>query len=176
MNELKNKTINATKWSILEKVSIYGIRFIVGIILARLLLPRDYGVTALITVFLAIADVFVSSGFGSSLIRAKNPTNVDFSTVFYYNLIISIICWFILYKCRFAIANFFHESRLISIIPVLSLNIIINAFGQMQRIQLMIQLNFKSQTLASLISVLIAGTISIFMAYRGYGVWALVFQ
>jgi O-antigen/teichoic acid export membrane protein len=160
MNSLKKQTINGAKWKLIENISVYGLRFILGLILARLLLPSDYGIIGLIAVFLAVAEIFINSGFGSALIQRKDRTDVDYSTVFYFNILISIICWIILFLTRNIIADFFDEPLLAKIIPILGVNLIINAFGSIQQIRLMIELNFKSQTLASTISIIIAGIIA----------------
>lgn len=176
MNTLKARTISGFKWSSLEQVSIYGLRFILGIILARLLLPSDYGITGLIAVFLAVSGVFINSGFGVALIQKKSRTEVDFSTVFYFNIVISIICWLMLVFARFLIAEFFNEPLLIDITPIIGLNLIINAFGIIQRTRLTINLDFKSQAKANFIATFVSGIIGIILAYKGFGVWALVYQ
>lgn len=174
MTSLKKQTINGAKWKLIENFSIYGLRFILNIILARLLLPTDYGITGLIAVFLSVAEIFINSGFGSALIQKKDRTNIDYSTVFYFNLCISIICWIILFLIRNLIAEFFNVPLLAKMTPILAFTLIINAFGSVQKIRLMINLNFKSQTFASVISIIISGGISIYLAYTGLGIWALV--
>ncbi len=160
----------------IEQFSVQFIRFFIGIILARLLNPADYGVTGLIAVFIAISQVFILSGFGTALIQKKDRTDVDYSTVFYFNMLISIICWFLLFYFRKGIACFYNEPRLVDITPVLSLNLIIIAFAFVQRTKMTIELNFKTQAQASLIATIISGIIGITLAYMGYGVWALVYQ
>ncbi len=176
MSSLKRKTVNGLKWNFIEKISLYGIRFVLGVVLARLLVPSDYGITGLIAVFLVLSDVFVSSGFGSALIRKPNATDLDYSTVFHYNAIVSFVCWAVLFFCRHLIANFFHVPLLNRIVPILGINVLINAFGLVQRVRMMVRLDFKSQAMATMMSIVVSGIAGIVMAYNGYGVWSLVYQ
>ncbi len=176
MSSLKKKTFSGFKWIAVEQSSVQIIRFLLGIILARLLSPEDYGIIGLITVFLAISLSFINSGFGSALIQKKNRTEVDYSTVFYFNIAVSIVFWIILSLSSKFIADFFHQPLLVKITPIIGFNLVINAFGLIQISRMSIKLDFKSQAKATLIATVLSGLIGIIMAYTGYGVWALVFQ
>lgn len=176
MSSLKKKTINGLKWNTIEQASVQGIRFVIGIILARILLPEAYGITGLIAVFLAVSQTFINSGFGTALIQKKNRTDVDYATVFYFNLVVSVICWVGLTLSRHWFANFFKEPLLIQITPVIGLNLIFNAFSLVQITKLTAELNFKTQAKASFLSTLLSGSLGIFLAYNGFGVWSLVYQ
>lgn len=176
MENLKSKTTNAAIWSVADKFIQQGIRFIIGLVVARLLFPADYGLIGMIAIFLAIPDVLVNSGFGAALIQKKSASNTDFSTVFYFNIIVGIIVYIILYLSAPLIANFFNEPQLVLITRVVGLTIIINSFALIQRTILTKNLNFKVQTKISLIAIIPSGVIGILFAYNGYGVWAIVFQ
>ncbi len=176
MSSLKKKTINGFKWHTIEQSSVSLLQFILGIILARILLPTDYGIIGLISVFMSIALVFINSGFGTALMQKKDRTDIDYATVFYFNLFISFICWIILTLYRHKVAKFFNEPLLALIIPVIALNLIFDALALVQRTKLTIELNFKTQAKATLFSTFISGVLGIGLAYKGYGVWALVYQ
>ena len=171
---LKEKTITGLKWSLIDNTSRLGLSFIFGIILARLLSPREYGLFGMITIFIAFAVPFVDSGFGSALIRKQNCTQEDYSTVFYFNLIIGILFYFLLFFSAEEISKFFNEPLLKPMVRVVGMCIIINAFSLIQSTRLTKQINFKLQTKISIISVVVAGGVAIAMAYAGYGVWSLI--
>ena len=174
MSDLKQKTITGMKWSAIDRFGSQAVGFIISIIIARILSPSDYGLIGMITIFIGISNVFVSAGFGAALIRKQNRTETDFSTVFYYNLAVSILFYVILYLTAPLIARFYETPELTTITRVIGLNIIISSFGIIQSSKLNIAINFKTQTKISLISTLLAGTIGIILAYNGLGVWALV--
>jgi teichuronic acid exporter len=171
---LKDKTISGITWSFIDSFSKQGILFVVGIILARLLTPREFGLIGMTTIFIAISQSFVDSGFSQALIRKKDCTQTDYSTVFYFNLFMAIFLYAILYFSSGAISRFFDEPQLKLIIQVLGFGLIINAFTIIQRTRLTKRIDFKLQTKISIIAVIGSGAIGIFMAYQGYGVWSLV--
>jgi len=173
---LKQKTISGLTWSFIDQMANLGITFVVGIILARILTPREFGLIGMITIFIAVSNTFINSGFTQALIRKKDCTNTDYSTVFYFNLVISLFFFFLLYFSSTAISNFFHEPQLKLILQVLGLLLIIDAFGLIQKTILTKDINFKLQAKISLISSIVSGIISIAMAYKGFGVWSLVAQ
>ena len=160
----------------MERFSVQGIQFVLGIIIARLLLPSDYGLIAVLNIFLAISQVFIDSGFGNALIRKQNRTEVDFSTVFYFNIVVSVLFYLILFFSSSHIAVFFDAPLLKILTKVIALNIIINALTIVQRTKFTISVDFKTQMKCSLLAVIVSGAIGIIMAYRGWGVWALVAQ
>lgn len=175
-DSLKHQAVKGVMWSAVERFSVQGIQFILTIIIARLVLPSDYGLIAMLGIFLAIAQVFVDSGFSNALIQKKDRTETDFSTVFYFNILISIIIYFLLYISAPYIATFYKEPELSSVTRWIGLNIIISSFSIVQRAKLTINVDFKRQAKASLVAVLVSGAIGIFLAYKGWGVWALVAQ
>lgn len=161
-------------WSFIDNSARLGLTFIIGIILARLLTPREFGLIGMITIFIAIAASFVNSGFSQALIRKQDCTQADYSTIFYFNLAVGLLFYLILYFTAGAISSFFNEPLLKPMVRVLSLGILINAFTLIQTTRLTKQINFKLQTKISVISTIISGGMGIAMAYTGYGVWSLV--
>lgn len=175
-DSLKHQAVKGVMWSAVERFSVQGIQFILTIVIARLVLPSDYGLIAMLGIFLSIAQVFVDSGFSDALIQKKDCTETDFSTVFYFNILISIIIYFLLYISAPYIATFYREPELSLVTRWIGLNIIISSFSIVQRAKLTINVDFKRQAKASLTAVLISGIIGILLAYKGWGVWALVVQ
>lgn len=175
-DSLKSQAVKGVVWSAVERFSVQGIQFVLSIIIARLVAPSEYGLIAMLGIFLAIAQTFLDSGFSNALIQKKDRTEEDFSTVFYFNIVVSLVVYLILFLSAPYIALFYKEPLLDIITKWVGLNIIISALSIVQRAKLTIQLNFKTQAKASLIAVVISGICGITMAYYGYGVWALVCQ
>lgn len=173
---LKSKAANSVMWSAVERFSVQGIQFILTIIIARLVSPSDYGLIAMLGIFLAIAQTFIDSGFSNALIQKQDRTETDFSTVFYFNIAVGVVVYVLLYLSSPFIASFYNEPKLDLVTKVVGLNLIISSFSVVQRAKLTIALNFKLQAVISLIAVVISGTIGVYLAYTGYGVWAIVFQ
>ncbi|MDE6085216.1 MAG: lipopolysaccharide biosynthesis protein, partial [Muribaculaceae bacterium] len=175
-DSLKSRTIKGTVWSSLERFSVQGIQFIVMILMARVLTPADYGMIGMITIFLAVSQSLIDSGFSQALIRKQNRSDIDNSTVFFFNVGVGIFLYGILFVCAPLISDFYSEPKLTSITRVIGLSLVFNSLVVVQRALLTINLDFKTQAKASLIAALISGIIGISMAYGGYGVWAIVFQ
>lgn len=173
---LKQKTVKGVSWSFIDNITNYGIAFLVGIVLARILTPEEYGVMAMVTIFIAVSNSIVDSGFSNALIRKTSIRSVDYNTVFYFNLIVSIILYLILYVSAPAISVFFKEPVLVDVMRVIGWVLIINAFAIIPRTILVRNINFKTQTKVSLIASLSSGIIGIGMALTGWGVWSLVGQ
>ncbi len=171
---LKQKTISGVIWSIIDSFASNGIQFIVGIILARILSPREFGLIGMLTIFIALSQSFIDSGFTNALIRKKDCTQTDYSTIFYFNFVIGIIFYFILFFSAGSISIFFNEPQLELLLQVLGLGLILNALGIIQRTILTKNINFKLQTRVSVVASTLSGTIAISMAYNGFGVWSLV--
>jgi len=176
MASLKHKTINGVLWSAVDSFSAQGITFLVGIVLARLLTPKDFGLIGMLTVFIAISESFINSGFASALIRKKHCTQTDYSTVFIYNLAVGVLFFLLLYFCAPLISEFFKEPQLIPLVRVLGLELIISSLTIIQRTILTKRIDFKLQTKISVIAAVGSGVVGIAMAYSGFGVWSLVFQ
>ncbi len=173
---LKKKTISGLFWSFSDLIANQGIQFIIQVILARLLVPKDFGIIGMITVFIAISQSFIDSGFTNALIRKKEPSQEDYSTVFYFNLVMAILMYVILFFSADSISRFFKEPQLTAILKVLALVLIINSFGLIQRTMLTKNIDFKTQTKISVISSIISGVIAVVFAYIGFGVWSLVIK
>ncbi|MFV0396576.1 MAG: lipopolysaccharide biosynthesis protein [Bacteroidales bacterium] len=176
MNSLKKQATNSVLWSAVERFSVQGIQYIISIILARLLFPSDYGLIAMLSIFLAVIQSIIDGGFGYALIQKKNPSKVDYSTVFYFNLLVSIGLYILLYYSSPLIARFYESPELDLVTKVVGLVLIINSLGIIQQTRLTIELNFKSQAIAAFVSVVISGVVGVILAYKGFGVWALVYH
>ncbi|WP_455623677.1 lipopolysaccharide biosynthesis protein, partial [Parabacteroides sp.] len=173
---LKNKTIKGVGWSVIDTVARYGIIFIVGVILARLLSPNEYGLIGILTIFINVFNVIVDGGFINAIIRKQNANDVDFCTVFYTNMAISSFLSMTLFFSADLIASFFERPELICLTRVMSVIIIINGLSLVQKAKLTKVIDFKTQTKISVISSIFSGFIGVLMALKGYGVWALVGQ
>ena len=173
---LKQKTAKGVLWSAVEQFSVQIIQFVLGLIMARILSPHDYGLVGMILVFTSIAETFVNSGFSNALIRKQNKTEVDYSTAFYFNIVVGLVAYFILFFLSPFIARFYNEPLLELLTKAISINVFINSLGIVQRARYSIKVDFKTQAKATTTSVLISGIIGIWMAYSGYGVWAIVWQ
>ena len=176
MGNLKDKAISGVKWNAIGRFSTQGVNFVIGLVLARLLSPSDYGVVGMVGIFFAIAQTFIDSGFGSALIRKNDCTDEDFSTAFYFNVIVGLICCVLLSVASPYIANFFDTPILRDLIKVMSLNMLISSFAIVHGAKLTHSVDFKSQSLVNLVTAIIAGASGILMAYKGFGVWSLVLQ
>jgi len=175
-NSLKNQTISGLFWTFSDLIMNQGIQFVIQIILARLLSPEDFGLIAMITVVISISNSIMDSGFGNALIREKNVTQKDYSTVFNFNLVTSIIIYIIIFFLAPTISRFYVEERLIKILRVLSISIIINSFGLVQRTILTKKIDFKTQTKINVVASISSGVIGIILASLGFGVWSLVIR
>jgi len=173
---LKKKTVKGVGWSAVDNVVSLGVTFVVGIVLARLLTPDDYGLIGILTIFISVFNALVNSGFSNALIRKHNAQNIDYCTVFYTNLVLSVFLALVLYLCAHPIADFFGRQELVAMTQVMSSIVIINAFAIVQRVRLTKALNFKTQAKITFTASVISGVIGIFFAYNGFGVWALVIQ
>lgn len=173
-NNLKNRTISGMIWSFSDTIGTQFVQLLVQIFLARLLMPEDFGIIGMVTVFIALFETFIDSGFTQGLIREKDTTQEDYSTVFLFNLGMSFLLYLILFISSDLISQFFQEPKLVSIIRILSIVLIINAFGLIQKTMLIKNINFKIQSKINITSSIIAGIIAIMFAIYGFGVWSLV--
>ena len=173
-SNLKKQTKTGICWTFFNQFSNYGMQFVIGIIMARLLSPQDYGITALPAVFISLATVFVDSGFGNALIRKPTITEKDLATAFYYSFIIGCVCYAILFTLSPYIANFYNTPILKDLMRVTAITFLWSPLGTPQRIILNRNLDFKTPTKISIVTRLGAGVIGVTFAYCGYGLWALV--
>jgi len=176
LGDLKKKSVDGIFWSLFEKYGIQFVKLILGIILARLLTPADYGLIGMITVFFVIANVFIDSGLGLAYIQKENSTRTDASTIFYFNLALSIVLYFILWISANTIALYYNEPRLVDLLRVMGVILIINSFSIIQIAQLTKEVDFKKKSLILIVSALISGLAGIVAALNGFKVWSLVIQ
>ena len=163
-------------WSAIDRFSSQGISFLISIVIARLLTPHDYGLVAMVGIFISIAQAFIDSGLSSAIVRKKDRTTVDLSTAFYANIIIGVLCYAILYLAAPYIARFYQEDELCSIVRIMGIIFFLFSFSNIQQAVLSINIDFKTKAKISLLSVIVSGTLGIISAYSGLGVWALVIQ
>lgn len=176
MASLKEKTVKGVFWSSVDRFSSQGIQFIFSILIARLLLPSDYGTVAMLNIFLAISQTFIDSGFGTALIRKIDRTEEDFSTVFYFNIAAALAFYGILWFTAPYIADFYDIPLLKDITRVVALTLVFGSFSGIQSAKLSIAIDFRSRAIISITVTLVTGALGLWMAYSGYGVWALVMQ
>lgn len=176
MTNLKQRTISGIIWNFAEQIGRKGIGVIITLLLARYLVPADYGLVAMMAVFLAVATSLMDSGFTQALIRLPEAKPSDFNTAFYANLALGFFAYMLLFLAAPLIAGFYDESRLTLLIRVTGINILIHAFQVVQRAVLSRELNFKVQLQASIPAGVISGIVAVILAYSGFGVWALIVQ
>lgn len=175
-DNLKKKTVSGLIWSFAERFSLQGVQFVIGIIMARLLTPSDFGVVGMLGIFIAVSQSIIDSGFSNALIRKQDRSEVDYSTVFYFNIVVGLVLYFILYFSAPLIADFYKTPVLTELTKVIGLTLLINSLAVVQRARLTVIIDFKTQAKASFVSVLIGGGIGVYMAYSGMGVWSLIMQ
>lgn len=173
-NNLKKKTVVGMVWSIFQRFGKMGIAFIANLVMARLLTPDDYGTIGILMIFIALSMVFIDAGFGNALIQKTNPTEKDYTTIFYFNLFISGIIYIILFFAAPAIATFYKMDSLCGLLRVLSLVLIINAMSIIQDCRLRKEMNFKVLSISTIVSAILGAVAGIYAAKVGYGVWSLV--
>lgn len=173
---LKNKTVKGVVWSTLERFSVAGVNFIFGLVLARLLMPSDYGAIAMLAIFMAIAQTFIDSGFSNALIRKPERSETDNATAFYFNIGIGLVAYFLLYLAAPYIAKFYNTPILTPLTRIMGLNLLLNSLCVVQQALLTARIDFKTQAKISLSAAIISGLVGIGFAYVGYGVWALAIQ
>lgn len=176
MGSIGNKTIAGFGWKFFEKISYQVINLAIQIVLARILMPDDYGIIALLAIFMAIGDTFIKNGFTTAIIQKKDADCLDLSTVFWGNIILSVTLYAILYISAPAIALFYKQSILVDITRVLSLNLVIGGICAVHFAIIAKNIEFKKSYVVNLVNVLIIGLVGILLALKGYGAWALVFS
>ena len=173
---LKNKTVKGVGWSFIDNLSSSGVSFLVGLVLARLLTPSEYGIMAILTIFIAVSNSIVDSGFSNALIRKTDVKRVDYNTVFLFNLVVSGLLYVVLFFAAPAISVFFKEPLLVEVMRVIGWVLVINALAIIPRTLFVKDVDFKTQTKISLIASISSGVVGIGMALAGMGVWSLVGQ
>ena len=175
-DELKAQTKKGFLWSAIQRFSTQGLSFIITILVARQLTPKDYGIIGMLGIFIAVSSVFVDSGFTSALIRKQDRTQKDISTVFYFNILIGLIAYLVIFCIAPFVAVFYDMPLLTNVLRIYGLTIIINSFCAVQMTLFNINLDFKTQTKISLISIIISGSVAYVCARKGLTYWALVIQ
>ena len=174
VENLKKETAKGVVWSGIERFASGGILFLANIFLARILSPDDFGLLAVVAVFVQISQTLIDSGFSNALIQKKDRSQEDYSTVFIFNLAISIGFYLILYLCAPLVAHFFNSEKLTSLTRVIGLSLIVGALISVHKTRLTIELRFKIQSLITLMASAVSAVTAILMAYKGFGVWSLV--
>lgn len=173
---LRKSALKGMFWTFIQQMSTQGISFVVSIILARILLPEEFGLIALLGIFVSIGNVLINSGLSQSLIRTSNPDKDDFSTVFYFNLLMSIGLYFLIYFIAPFVAQFYKQPLLTNIMRIYCLSFIINSFSLVQNTLLAKAMDFKKQTIITIPSVVVSSVVGITMAFNGFGVWSIVWS
>lgn len=176
MNNSKRNVLSGVFWKFAERISAQLVSLVVSIILARLLSPSEYGSVSLVTVFISIANVFVTAGFGTALIQKKDSDDTDFSTVFYFSIAFSSALYCILFLFSSAIASFYAMPILKNVLRVLAISVVIMGINSVQQAYVAKNMIFKKFFYATLIGTVTSGIVGIALAYLGFGVWALVAQ
>lgn len=176
MSQSSDRIKSSVIWSAIDKVAYSGMQMIINLVLARLIIPEEYALVAMISIFIAIGQTFIDSGFSQSLIHKQDRTDIDYSTVFYFNIGISAIVYIIIYFISPLIAVFYGNEIFISLTRLVALVLIVSSFSIIQRAVLTIKTDFKTQAIISIVSIICSGTVGILMAYKGYGVWSMVTQ
>lgn len=172
----KNKVISSLIWKFLERGGVQGVQFVLSIILARLVTPEDYGVIAILLVFIQIATVFIQSGFNTALIQKKESDELDFSSIFYLSFFVAAILYVILFFGAPLVAWFYKSEELTKLLRVISLTLFFGAVNSVQNAFVSKTMQFRRFFFSSMGAVVGSGIVGIIMAYKGFGVWALVFQ
>ena len=173
---LKKKTFNGMKWALLDNIANSGVTFLVGLVLARMLSPVEFGILGIITIFINLSITVIDGGFATALIRKPDADENDYNTVFHVNVLVSGILIALLCLTSEFIANFFAQPVLAQVLPIMSIILLFNACSLIQKTILVKRLDFRSQAYVSLVSSITSGAIGITIAYHGGGIWALAVQ
>lgn len=173
---LGQKALKGTIWASIDRFSTIGIQFVVNLVLARLLMPADFGAIGMLTIFISVSQTIIDGGFVSALIQKKEPTQTDFSTIFFWNISVAIFLYIILCVSAPIIAQFYHMEILCDILRILGITIIIFSINAVQTARLKKTLQFKSIAIANLSAIIISGIVGITMAKLKFGIWSLVAQ
>ena len=175
-NNIKDKALSGIAWTSLERLVQQIVQFVIGILIARVLAPEDYGVIGMTAIFFAVAQTLIDSGFGSALIQKQNRTETDYSTCFYFNALLGIVLYVFLYFSAPSIAAFYHTPILCDVMRMLGLTLIVNSLMIAQMAKLTAEMRFRVMSVITILTQVLTGVIGLLMAYSGYGVWALVCQ
>ena len=172
----KNKILSGISWSFAEKLLTDLVSTVITIVLSRILMPEDYGLVALVTIFITISSIFVTTGLGTALVRDKNATEEQMATIFYLNVILGIVIYLILFLCAPLIAGYRGNTELVALVRVLGLKIPISSVYNIQHAHVKKKMEFRLFFWSSLAGTVMSGVVGITMAYMGFGAWALVWS
>ena len=175
-SSLKSQAVRGVFWSSVERFSVQGVQFLIMVIMARLLSPTDYGLVGMLAIFLAVSQSLIDSGFSQALIRKQDRTETDNSTVFYFNIAVGLLLYVCLYFAAPWVSDFYRTPELTPVMRVLCIGVVFNSLAVVQRALFTVRIDFKTQAKATLTAAVSSGIIGIWMAYSGYGVWAIVAQ
>lgn len=173
---LKSVTTKGIIWSAIDKFAVQFGQFVVSIVLARILVPEDFGLIAMLSIFLAVSQTFIESGLGTGLIQRQDRTDKDYSTLFVFNLAVSCFFYLVLFFTAPFISSFFKQPQLIELTRILGLNLFLNALGIVQRTKLTIAIDFKAIAKSNITGMIVGGLFGVIFAVKGYGVWSMVIQ
>ena len=176
MSILREKILSGFLWQGLDRLGSIGTRFVISIILARLLSPREFGVIAIMMVFINLCNVFIDSGFSLALIQKKDATEQDCSAVFFINIIMAIILYLIIYAFAPTIARFYQNTNIINYLRTLAIVFVIRSFSLVQSTLLSKKMLFKFNFRINVVAIILSGLAGVALAYMGFGVWSLIFQ
>lgn len=170
------KSVSATIWSVLDRVWAQAVAFVIGIVLARLLTPEDYGLVGISMVFIAFSNVFIEAGFSNALIRKLDRTNTDYSTAFHFNAVMGVLMYIVLYCGAPWIADYFEDNQLIPLTRLVSLTVIFNSLCIVQNAILTAEFRMRQQAIINISAQIPSGLLAVFLAYKGFGIYALAIQ
>ena len=176
MSEIEQKAIKGVKWTTVERIATLVLQFVIGIIVARLVAPSDYGLISMLAIFTSLSMVFINSGFSIALIRNKENTPLDYSTIFFFNVGLGVLLYIILFLSAPLIADFYDIPLLEKVTRVYSLILVLNSVLMVPIAKLTRDMEYEKQFIIGIVALVISGIVGITMAYKGYGVWALVAQ
>lgn len=173
---IKKKVFSGVAWTFVQNMAVKGLTFVISIFLTRLLSPGDFGLVGMLSIFIAISEVFILSGFGDALVQKKDCNDDDFSTAFYFNVAVAGLIYLLLFFAAPLIAAFYKEPQLVQLTRVLALSFVLGSLNIVQQSKLTRAMNFRPLAILSLVCTLVSGVVGVTMAYLGFGVWALVAQ
>ena len=168
-NSLKQKAVSGVAWTSIERFTQQLIQFVIGIAIARILAPQDYGIIGMTAIFFAIATTFIDSGFGSALIQKKDRNEIDYSTCFYFNILVGLVIYAILWFASPSIADFYRTPILCDVTRVLGLTMLVNSLTISQTAKMTAEMKFKEMAIISIVTQLLTGIIGLYLAYSGWG-------
>lgn len=171
---LGHKAASGAVWASIDRFGAMGVSFVVNLVLARLLMPADFGIIGMLAIFIAVSQTLIDSGFSTALIQKKNPTQTDFSTIFYWNIVLALLLYLCLFVTAPYIARFYHTPLMSPVLRVIGISLLLCGINAVQLTRLRKSLSFKTIAASNIISTVISGCLAILLAYRGFGVWSLV--